>query len=598
MAKYPLSEDHLDSHFLKKWGMWFDWGTLWIGSILLLWQAWLQGQWPGTGVDLYGTVWFYGWIYHSLTQWFDPSFTEWFFFPNGKDIFAHTGNNFVDAYLSIPFQMVFKDWYPAPFVTSLLLMNVWCFRWWVEELGALKWVQCWMGWLWLLNPFCLSELAMGRPTQLLLFPSMVALIFFMRLEDGDRKAWWWLGLFVAFQGWCYWFYGFFLAMVMGGLLFLRIIHGKSTPVYLFDLLKAGILCAVLIAPAVGPMLQTVDSNVGLGTVDTSSLLSIRQTMVPWIRSVQLFEPIGHPMFFSWLYGSMLLGVLWSIRKGGRWLVVALGMSVVALGPFQTIGDTELLNYPYLFLVKLIPFFERLWFPYRAIGFVMMLVLVQLALLAKEWRGSLRIKGMLVGGSIMLGGWDLYRVSSLPLVHTEMPKSSVSDCIDAPTIQLPIGFVHPTMVWQVEHQQPYFGGMGENGLLFLPQGYKARLQNPWVQFLRSASLWRETTKRYSPFDKQRILDLGFRYVLWDRSMTEQERLRYSKEEGRPTEIFLMQQTLIEHLGYPICHDGAWLLFDIQSPLDTLEQPLDGWDWQPQTLSNYEIRLREMGRVPKQ
>ena len=55
----------------------------------------------GEGIDLFGTLWFYWWVDIWEMGQKDPTL---FFYPYGKDFFAHTGNNLVDAYLSIPFQ--------------------------------------------------------------------------------------------------------------------------------------------------------------------------------------------------------------------------------------------------------------------------------------------------------------------------------------------------------------------------------------------------------------------------------------------------------------------------------------------------------------
>ena len=51
-----------------------------------------------------------------------------------------------------------------------------------------------------------------------------------------------------------------------------------------------------------------------------------------------------------------------------------------------------------------------------------------------------------------------------------------------------GFVHPTMTWHVS-SNPIFGGMGRM-VIFLPQGYINRLQNPFIEYLRSVSLRKE------------------------------------------------------------------------------------------------------------
>ena len=82
------------------------------------------GRVIGDGVDLYGTFWFYWWIDRCLTSLTDPSFTDMMFHPLGKDIFAHTGNNFVDAVLAWPVQALLPyPGYQPVWVLVLLAVN-------------------------------------------------------------------------------------------------------------------------------------------------------------------------------------------------------------------------------------------------------------------------------------------------------------------------------------------------------------------------------------------------------------------------------------------------------------------------------------------
>ena len=85
-----------------------EWSVYALIAIVGVLPAVLAGQHVvGDGVDLYGTLWFFWWVRDCLEHLRSPGFTELFFYPLGKDIFAHTGNNFVDAYLSVPFQWIF-----------------------------------------------------------------------------------------------------------------------------------------------------------------------------------------------------------------------------------------------------------------------------------------------------------------------------------------------------------------------------------------------------------------------------------------------------------------------------------------------------------
>ena len=61
----------------------------------------------GADVDLRGTLWYYWWFKDALLSGGSTEVTNLFCYPYGVDIHAQTGGNFVDAVLSIPFQMVF-----------------------------------------------------------------------------------------------------------------------------------------------------------------------------------------------------------------------------------------------------------------------------------------------------------------------------------------------------------------------------------------------------------------------------------------------------------------------------------------------------------
>ena len=82
------------------------------------------GTMAGDGVDAWGTWWFYWWIRMCVEHFGNPGWTNFFFYPLGKDILAHTGNNFVDAVWSIPFQWVFgPDHYYPVFMAVILVGN-------------------------------------------------------------------------------------------------------------------------------------------------------------------------------------------------------------------------------------------------------------------------------------------------------------------------------------------------------------------------------------------------------------------------------------------------------------------------------------------
>ena len=133
-------------------------------------------------------------------------------------------------------------------------------------------------------------------------------------------------------------------------------------------------------------------------------------------------------------------------------------------------------------------------------------------------------------------------------------------------------------------------------MFLPNGYRASLQNPFIQTLKSKSLIANSSKTYTPTDKQRVVEEGFRYVLWDRSITEKERSKRGGTE-RPDSVFVIQKNLIELLGTPVCWDKELVLFDLEGNTETLDQMLMEWSWDVPEIEPYEQRLRELKRIPE-
>ena len=572
---------------------------------MLIYPTILTTQAVGIGVDLYGTVWFYDWVRISLESGELSGFTNWFFYPDGKDIFSHTGSNIIDAILSIPFQWIFGERYFGIFIAFLMALNVATLRRLLVEFQVSQFAVLASSIVWVLNPFVISELNLGRPTQILLFPSFIALTIWHRMltvDDVSSKDKMLLGCSVALQGWCYWFYGMFLVLFLtmyslfysrGSFNQIRMMIGR---VWISIL-----VCVLCILPAFLSMVNSAQQGDVPGVMDVASMSmrEMSEQLVPWIRGYHLQEPLGHPLIRTWLLGAMTLVIILSRTISSALLAASLLLWMVATGPWMSGGDTPYLNWFYLWLMKWVPFFERLWFPYRAMSYVWIGTVIGFAhsfSVITQQTSRLQRFG-LISGLMLVGLGDLVYVRSFPLTHTETKPSSVIQCIEGPYIELPIGFAHPSMMWQGQIRHPSFGGMGENGLTFLPQGYLNRLQNPFIEALKSKSLIVNSRKQFSPFDKDRVVAIGFEYVLWDRSITEQERMKRSAGSNRPLEVFGIQEHLVDILGEPICENAQYLVFsllDTALPSDMEVSPQ--WTWAVPVRHPYEERLRELGRVP--
>ena len=202
-------------------------------------KALRPGHVVGDGVDMYGSIWFFWYAAESLESLTSPSWTPLFFFPLGKDIFAHTGNNLLDAYLATPFQWVFgftgwSRWW----VVAVLVGNALSFRVLAKHLFSSSNAVFAATVAWQLNPYVLFEMTCGRYTQAFLWFLPLALYGFLKMQEDSRWRWPILaGVMTGLQAWTYWFMGFFM-----GLAFLWLgLHGLKRAAD-----RKGFLCNVLL----------------------------------------------------------------------------------------------------------------------------------------------------------------------------------------------------------------------------------------------------------------------------------------------------------------------------------------------------------------
>ena len=161
----------------------------------------------GVGVDLPGTLWMHGWVKLSTLAGEFPVSSNLLFYPEGKNFFNATGANFVDAWLSIPFQWIwgvpdYLDW----FEVAVLVGNALCFEALARELSGGRLVVAWACALaFEANPFVLVELSQGRPTQAMVWFLLLAVRSLVRLPTGSWRDAVLFALYATLQGLTYWF---------------------------------------------------------------------------------------------------------------------------------------------------------------------------------------------------------------------------------------------------------------------------------------------------------------------------------------------------------------------------------------------------------
>ena len=560
----------------------------------------------GEGVDLYGTIWFYWWVGYALKNGIDPSSTDMFFYPEGKDIFSHTGNNLIDAYLSIPFQEIFGfPHYYSVFLFFLLALNIIAFRVMAQKIIGNP-LGVWVSTIfWSINPFIIGELSMGRPTQTMFFFAFLSIWSFWNLQEKMTRTWAiGLGVFVALQGWCYWYSGYFLCFVLLGFFATTIQEARQK----FPLRRmfscyilSVVVCLILIAPALLAMQTNIDQGLVPGTQIVMenwwTLPDLKNNIGSSLRSYHINDPIGHPMFRSWFWGPLVFVLIWRGKERKRWLFAFVITLLVATGASWTICGFKLPMLHYLFLFHWLPYFDRLWFPYRILGFSFLIISLWTGIQICRFSKKRAVFFCLLGVGVSVG--ENYFWNSLPIQAKDTRPPSAIECIQDKAIELPMGFVRQTLMWQTLHEQQTFGGMGENGLIFLPKKYRLRLQNPFILFLAKASFDPTTQQVYAEPDKQRILDMGFRYLVLDREIIEMEFLLTQElDKQRSDLVFEVQRRLNQEIGPPICVGGSVVVWDLWEEKEAqVGTEQFEYLWKKASISAYERKLMEMNRVPK-
>lgn len=455
-------------------------------SVYLASAAWVLrgsvGRAVGEGIDLTGTLWFHGFVVNCLATLTLPTHTSAFFAPEGKDIFADTGANVLDAMLAAPFlAAIGSPGYLAPFVAVVLVGNAVAMHTFLRSLGLSTAAVIAGSVAWSFAPSLLHELDGGRPTQALLWFWPLALRALVRMREDPR----WIhpilgGFFVALQAWTYWFTGHFFAVAFAPALllwgFVQADRGRWLP----RLGAAGFVAVLAVAPAAVPMALRLAhgavSGAGLKNVVPALDPDAWWILAPWASNLPI------PTWWLVVLGIGLLGcrnrILWGTAAG-------LGLLLVA-GPRLAIGQSSITN-PVWWAASVLPGLDRLLFPARAWP---VLAFCGAAALA-ETVDRLRSKGVVATG--------LVAAALVVAVHAAHPARLRSTAVPVPAyaaevaknpgivLDLPYPCGHFAIHLQALHGQPLFGGMAEHIAALRPPGVDARIAaSPSLQALIAAA----------------------------------------------------------------------------------------------------------------
>jgi hypothetical protein len=230
------------------------------------------------------------------------------------------------------------------------------------------------------------------------------------------------------------------------------------------------------------------------------------------------DPTGSYVFLG--VGAVVSVVAWREKRRAVLVVAAIGSLLalgVATGPAILVGDTFVVNQPWLWVVSHLSFLHRWWWPGRAI----VAAFVAFAMLA-PLLGKYRFLSLLFPVAL---GLELFRTPNLPLETWSATAPAPLVCLSRQTegavIDLPFYSDQHNLWFQTIHHRPILGGMLMKKPSFGSAGaWQLRKENAFLDLLLDlgdAQLTRETV--YDDDERADIVARGFRFVVVDKSRME-------------------------------------------------------------------------------
>ena len=492
-------------------------------------------------VDHYGTQWFYWFTERQLRAGESLGWTDLFFYPFGKDIYAHTGTNILDAIAAAPFRALLGPiaGYNAFVITAVALSGAAIFRLarlFTEDTtaaGVAAVLAC-------ASPFVLQELIEGRPTQaIVLLPALMLHAAWRTATTPGLITPLMGGVLLAGCGYQYWYYALFGGLITSAIALWRIGTGPDRLPVLgrYALMAAAAL--LLTMPAALPMLRQLHSG-----GEVAGLLDVRRWSMGSVSTLTvhgqeaglfLWQPLRGTFGYYTLYedgagqlgerasgwtwldaGLLLLGALAMGRhRRGAFLAATAAAVLIACGPIVMLGDHYIGNPLYIALAKALGVVQRLWWPGRAYAFVVLLVACAAAAVlgALSPRRRIAATAALVSASL----WLLTGRSAVPFPTWDGTIPAAYRCLAAGppggVIHLPFHWTQGHIYYQTAHGRPMLGGMRDEQDMFVPAAWKDfRDSSAMVTALIAASDSPAPSLVWPAADQIALGAQGFRYLV--------------------------------------------------------------------------------------
>jgi hypothetical protein len=390
-----------------------------------------------------------------------------------------------------------------------------------------------------------NELLDGRAEpSLLVFVALAVAGLFVLVRDGGRWPAVATGLAMAAAGICYWFHGYFLAIVAISLVAWGLLRRRLDRPALTNWLLAGLVAVLVTLPFAIPILLAI---IEPGSAYAQGVQGVgppgdpqAPRVLSWVTLNSLCWPLNWQdprmpanMVSVSVKLLLLLGIVWgSVRRRAGWLVwVGVAALILSLGPELYLGHDAPVTIaghrvplPFAALYAL-PGFDRLWWPNRWLVICQVaaagIAAASVASLPRSWMryavlATVYLPFMLecqiplqqqVAARGPQPGFEPH-----PFLHVLAQEPG-----EHPLVQMPL---HNTgfPLWMAYHLQPVAGGIADGEPVLMPPEFRRRLAEvPVLSALDRVSKGEEGGEPALDVERE-LCDLGFHYLLlWRRNL---------------------------------------------------------------------------------